>query len=157
MSQKVFININDTATFRCPKCERTKTTDVSKYKTCDKAVHVNCKCPCGHTYKVLLERRRHIRKPLNLNGTFEHMDKANRGRIKIKDMSRSGLRLEVLDPNDFTPGDRLKLTFKLDDEEQTAIIREVSVKTIKEKYIGVKFDSLDHYDKLGSFILYHIE
>lgn len=157
MAQKVFINVDNTATFKCPQCERTKTTDVSKYKTCEVAVHVNCKCPCGHTYSVLLERRKHIRKALSLDGSFQHLDNESRGRIKVVDMSRSGLRLEVFNPADFKPGDRLKLTFTLDDQEKTPIVREVHVRTVKQKYIGVEFDSFDHYDKLGSFILYKIE
>lgn len=157
MSQKVFINVDDTATFKCPQCERTKTADVSEYKTSRSAVRVNCKCPCGHAYTVLLERRKYIRKNLNLNGIYHNLGNDIRGRLKIMDMSRSGLRLEVSDPTDFKSGDCLKLTFKLSDKEQTTITREVYVRTIKDKYIGVEFESIDHYDKLGAFILYTID
>ncbi len=157
MSTKVFINADNKATFKCPTCGRTKSADVSRYKTCENAVHVSIKCSCGHEQTVLLERRKHIRKPVNLSGSFQHLDKENRGRIKIVEMSRSGLRIEVFNPSDFNIGDRLKLTFKLNDEEQTSIVREVFIKSIKDKFIGVEFTSLDHYDKLGSFILYNIE
>ncbi len=49
--------LDDKATFVCPKCEKAKTADVSKYKFVDAEIKVNCKCPCGHRYTVLLDRR----------------------------------------------------------------------------------------------------
>lgn len=157
MTQKVFISNEDKATFICPECKRSKTTSVSKYKAWETAVRVNCKCPCGHTYSVLLERRKHVRKPLNLPGTYQLLNKNNRGRMKVVDMSRSGLRLEVFYPKDFAPGDRVRLTFNLDDPDQTTIIKEVHVRSVKNNFIGVEFISFEHYDKLGPYILYRIE
>ncbi len=157
MSSKVFINFDNTATFKCPTCGQTKTTDVSKYKTCENAVRVNVKCSCGQIQNVLLERRKYIRKSVDLTGSYQHLDKKNQGRVKIVEMSRSGLRLKIDHPEDFNIGDQLKLTFKLDNEDQTPIVREVCVKTIKNTFIGVEFASQDHYDKLGAFILYNIK
>ena len=47
MSEKVYMSSTKMATFICPKCQKSKTVNVSKYADLDKKVKVSVKCPCG--------------------------------------------------------------------------------------------------------------
>lgn len=55
MEQTVFIDRNNIATFRCPKCGKVKTANVSQYIVPHKKVTVNCTCACAHLFRCRLE------------------------------------------------------------------------------------------------------
>ncbi len=152
--KKTFINSFNKATFVCPECERSKTINVSKYKETKKAVKVNCMCSCGHSYTVLLERRQHFRKKVSLSGIFTQ-NKNKKGFITVNDLSRSGLKFELFEDEYFQIGDRLWIEFTLDDPSQSLIKREVIIKNIRGLYIGAEFESPEHLDKLGPYLLYN--
>jgi predicted RNA-binding Zn-ribbon protein involved in translation (DUF1610 family) len=157
MSQKVFIAKDNTATFVCPECQKSKTADVSKYKNIEKAVRVNFKCPCGHSYSVLLERRKHIRKQLNLSGSFINKKNSERGNMSITDLSRSGLRIKLNFPQNLEPGDKLDLEFTLDDKLRSVVKKEVIVRSVKDLSVGVEFIHSEHFDKLGPYLLFNFD
>lgn len=155
MSQKAFIANDNTATFVCPKCQKSKTANVSKYKHIEQAVRVKFKCPCGHSYSVILERRKHIRKQLNLSGNFVNKKNSERGNMIITDLSRSGLRLRLNFAQELEPGDRLDLEFTLDDKPRSVVKKEVIVRSVQDLSIGVEFVHSEHFDKLGPYLLFH--
>jgi len=157
MLQKVFIANDNTATFVCPECQKSKTANVSKYKDIEKAVRVNFKCPCGHSYSVLLERRKHIRKHLNLSGTFVNKNTSDQGNMTITDLSRSGLRIKLNFPQKLEPGDKLDLEFTLDDKLRSVVKKEVIVRSVKDLSIGVEFVYSEHFDKLGPYLLFNFD
>jgi predicted RNA-binding Zn-ribbon protein involved in translation (DUF1610 family) len=157
MSQKAFIAKDNTATFVCPECQKSKTADVSKYKHIEKAVRVKFKCPCGHSYSVLLERRKHIRKHLNLSGMFINKRNSKKGNITITDLSRSGLRLKLNFSQDLKPGDKLDLEFTLDDKVRSLVKKEVVVRSVNDLSVGVEFIHSEHFDKLGPYLLFHFD
>ena len=70
MVEKVYVTSKHMATFICPECQKSKTVDVSEYAITDKIVRVNVKCPCGHAYTSILEKRKKYRKTTNLPGAF---------------------------------------------------------------------------------------
>jgi len=154
MTEKVFIGSNDTAIFKCPVCKKSKTANVSSYKSMQTAVHVKCKCPCGHTYSALLERRKHIRKDLHLSGRYMNKNGGDRGTMEILDLSRSGLRMKIDADTEIKIGDILKLQFTLDDKQNSEVTKEVIVRSISGHSLGTEFLSLEHYDKLGSYLLF---
>lgn len=154
MPEKVFIGSNDLATFRCPKCDKAKTANVSRYKNIQTAVRVKAKCPCGHTFTVVLERRKHVRKNLNLPGTYVVERTGHRGAMNVRDLSRSGVKIKLNFRPDFEIGDRLVLEFNLDDNQRSIIRKEIIVRSIKDLYVGTEFSNIDHYDKLGSYLLF---
>lgn len=156
MSEKVFITQKNTATFVCPACQKSKTADVSKYKEAETAVRVKCKCPCGHTYSVLLERRKHIRKNLSLIGTFTNKKTSANGNMTVTDLSRSGLRIKLNFPQDLKPGDSLTLNFTLDDKQRSSVTKDVVVRSVHNLSIGAEFSHYEHFDPLGSYLLYNI-
>lgn len=158
MPDKVFITDDNTATFSCPKCKRHKTTDVTKYKNIEKAVRVKIKCPCGHAYDVILERRKYIRKNLNLPGKFIHLKNDEAGGMTVTDISRNGLRLKLKFPYTFEPGDKLILDFTLDDKQKSFVAnKEVIVRSVKGLSVGAEFSLTEHYDSLGPYLLYNME
>lgn len=154
MPEKVYIGENNMATFRCPKCDKSKTTDVSRYKHIQTAVRVKLKCPCGHAYTVLLERRKHVRKNLNLTGSFFHEGNRSKGTMTVLDLSRSGVRIRLAFAIEIQTGDKLNLEFTLDDKDHSVVTKEVVVRSVNDLLIGAEFTAKEHYDKLGSYLLF---
>ncbi len=156
---RTFITKDDKATFQCPKCQKVQVKDVSQFKHVQRAViKVKCKCPCGHVYKILLERRKEVRKAVDFIGTYISIEKGLdvKGRMTIIDLSRSGLRFKTHLPQQFSEGEEVQLEFNLDDREQSLIKRKVIVRSQQGNSVGASFTSSEHYDKLGTYLLYSL-
>lgn len=154
---KVFANADDMATFQCLKCGKSKTADVSRYKKTEKSVLVKCSCPCGHTYTVLLERRKNFRKNVAFPGTYTSKTGDQKGEMIVTDLSRSGVRVKLNSETGVQVGDTLIIEFNLDDTNRSFISREVVVRSIHDQLLGTEFLSTDHYDRLGSYLLYSFD
>ena len=142
MIEKVYITKNQKANFACPVCQISKTVDVSKYIKSDKKVKINAKCPCGHTFTSFLERRKHYRKETNLPGSFVRYvagKPAGRANAVVRDLSSTGMGLEVNENSKLSEGDVLEIQFRLDDPKSTLITTKVVIKTIENLYIGAEF------------------
>jgi len=149
MTQKVFVTASNTAVFECPKCKKTKMVNVSKYKMIDKAVKIRVNCPCGHSYPVFLERRKHYRKASNFPGKYIHFlsdGRQDAGMMTVNDVSRSGLKLKVNVKREFKSGDRLNVEFTLDDNKRSVIKKEVIVRKVNDQVIGVEFVTVSTSD-----------
>ncbi|MDY6823131.1 MAG: PilZ domain-containing protein [Thermodesulfobacteriota bacterium] len=155
---KVFMNKDNKANFTCPVCKKARLVDVSEYKNIDKAVKVKCKCPCGNRYSVLLERRKFVRKQVSFIGSYIAIEKGLdvKGRMTVVDLSRTGLRFKMHMQNYFEKGDLLEMEFTLDDNEQTTVKKEVQVMSQHGMYVGARFTSEHHYDRLGTYLLYKV-
>ena len=159
MDEKVFISKDNTATLICPKCEQSKTQNVSGYLDANEAVRIKHRCSCGYLHTVLLERRERHRKMVNLSGEYDSSlspDQSIKGAITVRNISRAGLSFQVNEDEkqDFVIGDRLFVEFHLDDEQKTLIRKEVIIKNIRGPYIGAEFSSVDLYDRsLGLYML----
>lgn len=154
--QKVFVNEDGKAVLTCPECQKTKLMDVSRFKDIEKAVRLKVRCPDGHQYKVVLERRVHFRKKVNLNGIFTLPDKKTRVPMKVQDISRTGLNFKLSAPAALSAGDRIIVEFRLDDDHKTTIQKEVVIRTINDLKIGAQFYSIDPsnvYDKALGFYM----
>lgn len=152
MPERVYINSENKATFLCPVCSKSRVVDVAKYLKTQAAVKVTCKCKCGHSYSVILERRKDFRKTTNLPGRF-FTSKGKQGLMTVTDISRSGLGFKMNIYQDIKVGEKLKVEFNLDDQPRSLINREVVVKTIRDNHIGTEFTSLEHYDRLGPYLI----
>ena len=153
-TKKVFISENEVATFVCPECGNVKNINVSKYKNHTKAVKLKYKCKnCQHTTSYFLERRVHYRKSVNLKGSYKHKNK--KGFMIVTDLSRYGLKIKLYSLGSIKVGDKLNLEFILDDNESSKVEKDVIVKNIIDKNIGVEFTSSHHYGKFGNYIAYH--
>ena len=142
MTEKVYITAEQTATITCPKCRISKTVDVSKFIKLDKMLKINGRCPCGHVFKSFIDRRKHYRKELKLTGSFVRLvsgKPAGMGNMIVRDLSLTGMKLEVYENLDFSEGDELQVEFRLDDVKNTLIKKRVVIRNIKNSYIGAAF------------------
>jgi|SRR6056297_2602659 len=156
---RTYMTKDGKAAFTCPKCHKSKLMDVSQFKDVNKAsIKVKCKCPCGHQYTVLLERRKEIRKGVSFVGTYTAFEKGmeTKGRITVVNLSRSGLRFKTHLPSQFEVGEELFLEFELDDRDQSLVKRKVIVRSQHGNSVGVSFATTEHYDKLGAYLLYSL-
>jgi len=157
MPEKVYITRKQMATFTCPQCKRSKTADVSKYAHSDKTIKVNVKCPCGHSYSTILEKRRRYRKDTSLPGTYQHyVDGRPRGKglMTVRDLSLSGMKLRVAIGESFAVGDLLKVEFHLNDAQRTLIRKKVVIRNVSMPYLGTELAPTEAVDKAIGFYLF---
>ena len=157
MTQKVYLTSKQMATFSCPQCARSKTVDVSQYATLEKMIKINVKCPCGHTYKAILEKRRQYRKETNLAGTYIHLidgQPRDRGLMTVKDLSTSGMKLQLNVKQNFAIGDQLQVEFHLNDTHRTLIRKTVIIRNQREQFIGAEFAPFETVDQALGFYLF---
>ncbi len=160
MIQKLFADKNNTILVTCPKCGHERYKDVSIYLdlTLDQSVQLKYNCPCGHHFSLLIERRRYIRKCVNLKGTLichKHKSKTPVLDILILDISRYGLKIKLIDKFKIEKGQRVVIQFQLDDQFKSNVSKEAIVKNVISSTIGVEFLSHDHYDKFGPYIMFN--
>jgi hypothetical protein len=156
MIKTVYISSTNHATFTCPKCEATKTVNVTRYAKMDQTVKVKSKCACGHAWTSVLEKRKVYRKHVSLPGTFTHIVDKNpvyKGDMEVTDISAGGLKIKLLEPHDFRLDHKLRVEFQLDDARATQISKDVLVKNIDGMYLGVAFTSAEAGDPALGFYL----
>ena len=154
--KRVFINERGEGTFICPHCDKGVIRDLSEFLKTPSAVRIKCKCICGNFYRVLLERRRHYRKPVKLLGIYNFKGGTDgrpaKGMIRIRDISQSGIQFTLNSIPAFNIGDQLTIEFTLDDGEHSQI-REVGiVRRIRSNVVGLAFETTDHYGRLGRYL-----
>ena len=152
MSQKVYVSSDKKATFSCPQCGLVKEKDVSKFLDIKATVKLKCKCVCGHSYPVVFERRRHIRKEVNFSGSF--VRGKERGSLFVKNISRTGLNLKIGCKTSLKVGDKFVVKFSLGTQATSEVEKEVIVRNVIPPMMGVEFVSKEHYGKLGAYLLY---
>lgn len=157
---KTFITSTNLVTFTCPKCEHARTVSIADHQHLESAEKVKIKCVCGHTYRVVIEKRRQYRKSTNFPGTFSVLvdgKETEKGYMTVLDMSRTGVKIKLNDIRQLSPGSILKIEFHLDDANHSFIQKEVVVRKIFDKSFGVEFTSIhpsDPSDKaLGFYML----
>jgi len=157
MTEKVYITSKQMATFICPKCQKSKTVNVSKYASLDKIVKVKVTCPCGYGYTSILEKRKKYRKETNLVGSYVLMvdgRQAGGGLMTVKDLSTSGLKIKINEAHNCTIGDVLSIEFYLDDSHRTLIKKKVLVRNIVGPNVGTEFAPTEAIDKALGFYLF---
>jgi hypothetical protein len=157
MTNRVFITSQNTAKLECPKCQRAKIIDASKYSKLDRKIKIRVSCPCGNKFAVLLERRKKYRKETNIPGSFIHYidgKVSGRGLMTVCDLSLTGLKFKVDYEHLFSVGDVLEVRFLLDNPQRTAMHKKVVVKNVNLPYVGAEFPITEREDKtLGFYLL----
>ena len=152
MPQKVYVSSDKKATFNCPQCGLVKEKDVSKFLNTKSTVRLRCKCVCGHSYPVIFERRRHIRKEVNFPGSFVRGKET--GPLFVKNISRTGLNLKMSFKTSLKVGDKFVVKFALGSSPNADVEKEVVVRNVIFPMVGVEFIAKEHYGKLGTYLLY---
>ena len=152
---KVFVNSENKANLVCPVCTKTRTVDVTKFLDIKANAKLKAKCPCGHSYSVILERRKFYRKEVNLAGVFKPDKSGREYPMKVINISRSGLRFSSSESRNLETGDRILVEFRLDDKAKSVIKKKAIVIVTKGSSVGVEFCFLDDYDKILGFYLFN--
>jgi len=149
MAQKVFVTGDSMAVFECPECKKSKAVDVSRYKDIKQIIRIKVKCPCGHSFPVVLERRKSYRKEVNFPGSYTCLlsgNKKEKGVMAVKDLSRSGMKIKLNVKKDFKIGDNLSVEFRLDDQNRSFVKKDAIIRTISDQNLGVEFSSINTSD-----------
>jgi hypothetical protein len=157
MIEMVHITSKQMATFICPKCQKSKTVSVSKYVGLDKMIKVKVTCPCGYGYTASLDKRKKYRKESNLPGSFAYQVGGRQpmsGLMAVKDLSASGLKIQLNDQHKLEVDDVILVEFYLDDNLRTLIKKKVIVRNIAGPTIGTEFAPTEAADKALGFYMF---
>ena len=136
---KSYVRPDNTAVISCPHCKRQKEIKAEKFTGSKSRLKI--KCACKHVFKVQLEYRKRYRKTTNLSGKYVNHSKHNSsGRLYVRNISVSGLEFTTMDIHSFEVDDELTVTFNLDDEQRTEVIKDVIVRDVRKISIGCEFD-----------------
>jgi hypothetical protein len=153
---KIFVTSNLQASVSCPECGNKSLMDVSKFVEHKAEVRLKYKCKCKHSFTVLLERRNFVRKKKNLKG---HLIVSNSIKypITIADISRLGVKIQILEKLPLNEGDKIKIEFILDDANRSKVSKMLCIKKIISiTTMGCEFVSSDHYGALGKYFLFNV-
>ncbi|WP_373499246.1 PilZ domain-containing protein [Desulfococcus sp.] len=153
---KAFIDSEGKAIIKCPECHEVRLVDVKNYTKLDRHVRFKVKCSCTHAFKVLLERREYYRRAVDFDGTCLLQGGTVQAEVKICDLSRKGMKVQLLKESPIAVGDKVMVEFRLDDEKKTLIRKDAVVRSIMGQFLGMEFFSIDPhnvYDKALGFYL----
>lgn len=138
---KVFVDENDEALVACPKCGKTKKADISSFKR-KKIRNLQAKCPCRSSFPISLEYRRFNRRETSLDGHYMNLSDGNeRGKMRVINLSLGGVGLINFSLSQFKIGDRVNLSFTLDDQKKSEIDLIGVVKHMVDRYVGCDLEN----------------
>jgi CheY-like chemotaxis protein len=91
-------------------------------------------------------------KTLNLPGVFSSPDQKSRGKMAVRHLSISDIRMEFSLKPEITAGDEITIEFTLDDQPQSRVTKEVVVTKIDQMTVDAAFSIKEHYDRLGPYL-----
>lgn len=152
-AHKSFVKPNDEATIICPSCKSAKIIAVREFR--HRLHMLKVKCRCGYSFKVMLEFRRHYRKPTNkLPATYDLVKPATGGGIaKVVNLSLSGACIEVRGIHDLKIGQKGMLVFTLDNRKETVLKKVIIIRTVINNRIGCEFLEDQAFEKDLGFYL----
>ena len=152
------------ATFVCPKCDKSKTVDVFKYKQVQKRIRVKSRCICGCSWVSLLERRWFYRMGTDIpctcckTGLSRSVENFS---MKIVDLSPGGMKLESDGKEkDFTHTTFFKspfnVGFQLGEDKENHIHKTVHPIHTTKNHVRAEFDELERGNSaIISYMLRH--
>lgn len=148
-----------TANIACRDCNRQKLLDISEIRAI--GTRLKATCACGKTMYIKVELRREHRKSVDLEGVFIRgpgdrlaLKSDDWGRIRICDLSRSGIGFKAFDKPDVRVNDRFRVKFTLDNTARSVIQKQVVVRSVTQETIGCQFTGQDPCDvTLGFYMM----
>jgi hypothetical protein len=149
---KVYVNQEGVAVIKCPACELVKTTKVVNFKG---SRHVlNVKCTCKNVFLVNLEFRKAWRKEIKLPGDYILLpEKILRGRMMVVNISKTGVGLQIIGAHRLKAGEKLQVSFILDDNHGSTIDKKVVIRLVKGSSVGCEFLEATSHDRALGFYL----
>ena len=135
---RFYLNNKGDIVFVCPFCDEHHEETLKEFEDRNDKTHVMCSC--GNTYQVEVDLRKHYRKKTRLQGTFKKLTPPQvSGAMMITDISFTGCRIETSLSHRLAVGDKIGLTFTLDDAKRRLIKKEAIVRLVGDGYIGCQF------------------
>ena len=102
-------------------------------------------------------QRRHARIVTNFSGDFFHKNSNNRGMIEITNLSYSGLQFKKTGRKQtFRCGDRVVISFSLDDGNKTSISETMIIKYVSGNYAGAAFNMEPNSEAFRNYLKHRI-
>ena len=153
LPHKVFVDEDDKVVLACPQCGNTKRVNLSSLKGYNKK-NLKVKCTCSSHFAVSLEYRKYRRKKTNLEGTYEILSKGSKKDLmQVANLSIGGIGFSTRSFGTVSVGDRMKLSFTLDDKKQSEVEKEVVVRHVFGNYVGCEFIDTSQHDSNLAFYL----
>ena len=158
--QRVYVREDGLILLTCPHCGFQESVTSSRFERMGNAITVLC--ACGKRFAAVLEKRRSVRKAVQLEGFFtvtgEYGPDDPKGSIwgpmVVKNLSKSGLRFSSPNVNLIRPGDFLMVRFNLNNSTRALIHKKAQVVSIQKNEVGCRFDGVDEYDiTLGFYFM----
>jgi len=150
---KTFVCGDDTATFICPSCKKTRKVSAAPFRGKKNAIKV--RCGCGTAFILKLNFRHHYRKETNLSGTYTIATpgEVGGGPIIIHNISWEGIGFTCTAPHHLERLMTVHLDFTLDDKKKTRLKKEATIRLIEKNYIGCQFVDTAAEEKALGFYL----
>ena len=142
--QRVFPTPNGTVAITCPYCGRFKVTDVPFLVCAPRPMEINC--DCGEMFQVILDTRIFPRKATQLSGQYKTSQTAVSESMTVEDLSFVGVKFCTESSHHIQERDILNITFILDNQAQSKIVKTVVAQHIDERVIGAKFCEQQAFD-----------
>ena len=147
--EKVYVDNNNQVMIVCPKCGTNKNIDVAYFKDTHK--RMKAKCPCGESFRFILEFRQTYRKNFRLAGEYFVQEKDEKGEILIEEISASGIRFASLKPHNITKDDTVELKFNLDNPMKTEIRELVKIIWLNGRHVGAQYIDQNRLKRIWFF------
>lgn len=146
-----YVGGDGVAVLCCPDCGSTKTIDANTKDYAFKTFKATCKC--GASIRGRFEFRKYHRKKVKLSGSYKDRKTGVMGKILVENVSLIGIGFHCLRKNNFQKGDQLDITFTLDNPKKSVVKLWVEVRSIKDRFVGVKrCDSQVAQPELGFYL-----
>jgi hypothetical protein len=158
--QRVYVREDGLVLLTCPYCGLRESVTTARFERLGNAVTVLC--TCQKRFAAILEKRRSVRKAVQLEGYFtiagEYGPNDTKGSIwgpmVVKNLSKSGLRFFSQRVDLIRLGDLLMVRFNLDNSNNALIHKKVEVISIQKDRVGCRFYEADEYDiTLGFYFI----
>jgi hypothetical protein len=98
------------------------------------------------------EKRKHERKQTNLSGSYYHNATKERGGLTITNLSIAGMQIKLNKQRQVRVGDRVIISFKLEDEKKTSIREMMVIRNVFGFFAGAAFNSQPNTDAFEAYI-----
>jgi len=158
--QPVFARDDGLVSVTCSRCGGRESLPLAQFDKLGNAIEVTC--PCHNQFMAVLEKRRSVRKHVQLEGYFSVSGDLNPtadegsiwGPMMVIDISKFGLRFSSEKAHLIHPGNQLMVRFNLDNTNQALIHKPVKVISISGFEVGCQFQGEDSYDiTLGFYFM----
>ena len=152
---EVFVHKKIVVSFRCPVCNLEKSVNVEKIKDVSHwSVNATCR-RCAHKFKVSFNFRKFYRKETSLHGllyaSYETLEPL--ADINITDISLTGMGFDS-ERWPLREGEVVVVRFMLDDENESALEKEIEIRSVRGSKVGAVFRDTKGFDPvLGKYIL----